>query len=69
MIGHTWYPTALMRALKHFLAYDYIHKSIVHQLDFIAAFLQANVKHRFLLKWTVDMKNTYQNIATILEDH
>ena len=47
-IGDTWDPTASMRTLKYSLEDSSKHKEIVHQLDFIGAFLQANVKHRFL---------------------
>ena len=35
-----------MRNLKYFLADTTNHKARVHQLDFIAAFLQAKVKNR-----------------------
>ena len=52
MIGDTWSPTASMRTLKHFLADAAKHKARVHQLDFIGAFLQDNVKNRVLLSWT-----------------
>ena len=52
MIGDTWSPTASMRTLKYFLADAAKHKARVHQLDFIGAFLQANVKNRVLLSWT-----------------
>ena len=45
MIGSTWDPAASMRTLKYFLA-DYTnHKAIVHQLNFIVAYLQANIKY------------------------
>ena len=47
LVGDTWSPTASMRTLKYFLADATKHKSIVHQLDFIGAFLQAKVKNRF----------------------
>ena len=53
MVGDTWSPTASMRNLNYFLADAAKHKAIVHQLDFIGAFLQAKVKNRvFLLIWT-----------------
>ena len=54
MIGDTWSPTASMRTLKYFLADAAKHKSRVHQLDFIGAFLQANVKNRVFVK--LDMR-------------
>ena len=46
MIGDTWSPTESMRTLKYFLADASNHKSRVHPLDFIGAFLQANIKDR-----------------------
>ena len=46
MIGDTWSPTASMRTLEYFLVDAAKHKAIVYQLDFIGAFLQANVKNR-----------------------
>ena len=50
MIGDTWSPTASMRTLKYFLADTAKHKARVHQLDFIGAFLQANVMDRVFVK-------------------
>ena len=50
MVGDTWSPTAYMRDLKYFLADAAKHKEIVHQLDFIGAFLQAKVKKRVFVK-------------------
>ena len=50
MIGNTWSPTAYLRTLKYFLADAAKHKARVHQLDFIGAFLQANVKSRVFIK-------------------
>ena len=54
MIGDTWSPTASMRTLKYFIADAAKHKSGIHQLDFIGAFLQANVKNRVFVK--LDMR-------------
>ena len=54
MIGDTWSPTASMRTLKYFLADAAKHKSRVHQIDFIEAFLQAKVKNRVFVK--LDMR-------------
>ena len=39
-----------MRTLKYFLADAVKHKARVYQLDFIGAFLQANVKNRVFVK-------------------
>ena len=50
MIGYTCYLTVSMRTLKYFLADYFKPKAIVHQLDFIGKFLQANVKHRVFVK-------------------
>ena len=46
-----------MRTLKYFLADSAKHKAIVHQLDFIGAFLQAKVKNRVFVK--LDIRYTY----------
>ena len=54
MIGDTWSPTASIRTLHYFLADTAKHKARVHQLDFIGAFLQANVKNRVFVK--LDMR-------------
>ena len=53
MIGDTWSPTASMRTLKYLLADAAKNKAIVCQLDFIGAFLQANVKNRVFVKLDV----------------
>ena len=50
MVGDTWSPTASMRTLKYFLADAAKHKARVHQLDFIAALLQAKVNNRVFFK-------------------
>ena len=54
MVGDTWSPTASMITLKYFLAEPAKHKSRVHQLDFIVAFLQARVLNRVFVK--LDMR-------------
>ena len=54
MVGDTWSPTSSRRTLNYFLAEAVKHKSRVHQLDFIGAFLQANVKNRVFVK--LDMR-------------
>ena len=54
MVGYTWSPTASMRTLNYLLADAAKHKAIVHQLDFIGAFLQAKVKNRLFVK--LDMR-------------
>ena len=48
MIGDTWYKTSSMRTLTYIFADASKQKSRVHQLYFIRAFLQDNVKHRAL---------------------
>ena len=50
LFGYTLSPTASMRTLKYFLADTVKHKAIVHQLDFIGAFLQEKVKNRVFVK-------------------
>ena len=50
MIGYTWDTTSSMGNLKHFLEDVANNKSILHQLDIIEAFLQANLKHRVFVE-------------------
>ena len=69
MLGDTWATTASISSIKYFLADAAKHKSRVHQFYFIGSFLQANVKHRVLWSWKVDMENTYQIMPTILGYH
>ena len=69
MIGDTWYPTASMRTLKYFLADAAKHKARVHQLDFIGAFLQANVKDRVFVKLDMRYAAYFQNTYNTLEEH
>ena len=45
IIGYTWDLTASTRNLKYFLEDASKHKARLHQVDFIGAFLQANVKN------------------------
>ena len=54
IIGDNWSPTASMRTLKYFLEDAAKHRARVHQIDFIGAFLQANVKKRVFVK--LDMR-------------
>ena len=49
-VRDTWSPTASMRNFKYFLKDATKHKAIVHQLDFLGAFLQAKVKSRVFVK-------------------
>ena len=70
MIGDTWSPTESMITLKYFLVDAAKHKSRVYQLDFIGAFLQANIKDRVFVKLDKrDMKLIFQSIHNTLEDH
>ena len=48
LVGDTWSPTASMRTLKYFLADATKHKTRVHQLYFIGAFLQEKSKGQSL---------------------
>ena len=57
MVGDTWSPTASMSTLNYFPADAAKHKSRVHQLDFIGAFLQAKEKNRVFVK--LDIRYTY----------
>ena len=57
MVGDTWSSTSSMRTFKYFLADAAKYKSIIHQLDFIGAFLQAKVKNRVIVK--LDIRYTY----------
>ena len=57
LVGYTWSPTASMRTLKYFLADATKHKTIVHTLYFIGAFLQAKLKNRVFVK--LDIRYTY----------
>ena len=50
IILDTCSPTTSMRTLKYFLENSSKHKARVHQLDFIGAFIQANVKHRVFVQ-------------------
>ena len=50
IIGDTWSPTESIRTLNYFLADYFKHKSRVHQLYYIGAFLQANIKYRVFVK-------------------
>ena len=63
MVGDTWSPTASMRTLKYFLADAAKHKARVHQLDFIRAFLQANVKNRVFVKWDMRYADYFPEYA------
>ena len=67
MVGDNWSPTASMRTLKYLLADATKHKSRVHQLDFIGAFLQAKVKNRVFLSWTLGIQIIFQNMQSTLE--
>ena len=68
MVGDNWSPTASMRTLKYFLSYAAKHKSRVHQLDFIGAFLQAKVNNRVFSRWTLGIKIVLQNMHITLEE-
>ena len=52
-----------MRNLKYFLAYATKHKAIVHQLDFIGAFLQEKVKNRVFVKLDIRFTDYFPEYA------
>ena len=56
-----------MRTLEYFLAYATKHKAIVHQLDFIGAFLQAKVKNRVFVKLDIRYKDYLPEYAEYFE--
>ena len=68
MVGDNWSPIASMRTLKYFLADAAKHKAIVHQLDFIGAFLQAKVKNRVFEKLDIRYTDYFLNIHSTLEE-
>ena len=68
MVGDNWSPTASMSTLKYFLAYAAKHKARVHQLYFIGEFLQAKVKNRFFLIWTLVIQIIFQNVKSALKE-
>ena len=68
MIGNTWSPTASMRTLKCFLVDAAKHKARVHQLDFIGAFLQANVKNRVFVKLDMRYAAYFPEYSQYLEE-
>ena len=63
MVGDTWSPTASMRTLKYFLADATKHKAIAHQLDFIGALLQAEVKSMVFVKLDIRYTNYFLEYA------
>ena len=63
MVGDNWSPTASMRTLKYFLADAAKHKARAHQLDFIAAFLQAKLKNRVFVKLDIRYTDYFPEYA------
>ena len=63
IVGDTWSPTASMSTLKYFLADAAKQKAIVHQLDFIGAFLQAKVKNIFFVKLDIRYTDYFPEYA------
>ena len=63
IIGDNWSPTEQASTLKYLLADDPTNKPIVHQLDFIGTFLQANVKHRVFVKLNSRYEEYFQKYA------
>ena len=63
MVGDTWSPTSSMRTLKYFLADSAKHKTRVHQLYFIGAFLQAKVKNIVFFKLDIRYTDYFPEYA------
>ena len=68
LVGDNWSPTASMRNLKYFLADAVKHKTTVHQLYFIGAFLQEKVKNRIFVKLDSRYADYFQNTQMTLEE-
>ena len=69
LVGNTWSPTASMRTLKYFLADATKHKTRVHQLDFIGAFLQEKIKNIvFFSSWILGIQFFSKNMQRTLEE-
>ena len=66
LVGYTWPPTVSVRTLKQFLEAASKHNTIVHQLDFIGALLQAKVNKRVFVKLDIRYVDYFQNIQTTL---
>ena len=66
IVGDTWSPTASMSNSKYFLADASKHKTRVHQLDFIGAFLQAKVKNRVFVKLDIRYTDYFPEYAQYL---
>ena len=62
LFGETWSPTSSMRTFKYFSADDVNHNAIMHQLNFIRAFLHAEVKNRVFVKLDSIYADYLQNI-------
>ena len=63
LVEDTWSPTASMRNLKYFLADATTHKTRVHQLDLIGAFLQTKVKNRVFVKLDIRYTDYFPEYA------
>jgi hypothetical protein len=61
----SWSPTAPFRSLKMFLADAARSRCRVHQLDFVGAFLQANVRGRIF----VTLPKVYEDIWPEFKDY
>ena len=61
----TWSPTASSRLLKCFMADAIANNSIIHQLDFIQAFIQSDTKKRIF----VLLDQEYETFCPRLKEH
>ena len=62
MIGYTCSKIESMKNLRYFRADASKHKSRLYQVDFIGAYLQANVKHIVFVKLASTYGKISQNI-------
>ena len=63
LVGDNWSPIASMRTLNYFLVDATKHKTRVHQLDFIGAFLQAKEKNRVFVRLDIRYTDCFPEYA------
>jgi hypothetical protein len=61
LLSNTWCPIAGFRALKIFLAFATEYKQRIYQLDYVAAFLQADMTERRFTTFPSGWKELLKN--------